>query len=235
MLQPDIFWSQVHSVPNVVNVDQDSSSEDEAETNKGPSARTGGVKLLLSYYGPPEHKKGEVSVLLYKKPVSLWLILIQCLQTGPFKRLYPCLWCKEVFTRGRKTNSNLYGHRDGEPDRLPCPGRKRAIKAGMKLPPTYQESQKAKMAETASGQMMQAFINKPKFSVEILNVILVIWIVRHAIAWQRFSDFTLRAAFKLSNPGADMWSPTWAAKTAKRLYNSLHSAVLQRVLVSLIF
>lgn len=105
----------------------------------------------------------------------------------------------------------------------------------MKLPPTYQESQKAKMAETDSGQMMQAFINKPKFSVEILNIILVIWIVCHAITWQRFSDFTLRGAFKLSNPGAEMRSPTWAAKTAKRLYNSLHSAVLQRVLVSLIF
>jgi hypothetical protein len=102
----------------------------------------------------------------------------------------------------------------------------------MELPPTYQELQKAEAKKTAGGKFMDSFLDRPVFSVQMLNVLLVLWIIRHALPWMRFSDPILRGAFKLANPSADMRSPTWAAQTAKKVYKSLHSEVLQKVKVS---
>lgn len=74
----------------------------------------------------------------------------------------------------------------------------------MKLPATYQEVQKAKNKKTPGGKFMDSFLNRPTFSVQMLNVLLVLWMLQHALAWLRFSDPILQSAFKLANPSADM-------------------------------
>lgn len=92
--------------------------------------------------------------------------------------------------------------------------------------------QKAANKKTPGGQLMESFLELPAFSVQMLNVLLVLWIIRHALAWMRFSDPILRSAFQLSNQSADIRSPTWAARTAKKIYEALHSKVLKSVNVS---
>lgn len=69
----------------------------------------------------------------------------------------------------------------------------------------------------------------------MLNILLVLWIIRHALAWMRFSDPILRSAFKLSNQAADMRSPTWAAQTAKKIHKALHVEVLKSLKVCDLF
>jgi hypothetical protein len=60
------------------------------------------------------------------------------------------------------------------------------------------------------------------------------WILKHALPFNRFYDVPLRAAFKLANRRAELRTPTWAAGVAKELYLSLSSAAIALVYVSLI-
>lgn len=61
------------------------------------------------------------------------------------------------------------------------------------------------------------------------------WIMKHALPFNRFYDMPLRAAFKLVNQRADLRTPTWAAGVAKDLYLSLSSAAIALVSVSVVF
>lgn len=109
------------------------------------------------------------------------------------------------------------------------------------LGPTYQERMKAQeerehstnaSATNSSAALMNAFITRPPFSVDTLNVLLAIWVLRHALPWVQFHDPTLRAAFHLTHAKADLRSSTWAASTAKELYFSMYDQLLSKITVS---
>lgn len=80
-----------------------------------------------------------------------------------------------------------------------------------------------------------SFLSSASFSVDLCNKVLVIWIMKHALPFNRFYDIPLRAAFKLANQRADLRTPTWAAGVAKNLYLSLSSAAIALVSVSCSF
>lgn len=158
-----------------------------------------------------------------------------CLKSGDDPRSFKCRWCKGSFVRGARSHYNLYAHRDGAKGRAVCPRRARVIQSGMKLPKTWQQDQaeNAQALNQANGQStLDAFLSEPTFSVELCNIVLVIWILWHALPFNRFYDCPLRAAFKLANRRADLRTPTWAANISKELYLTLSSAVIDLVSVS---
>lgn len=104
----------------------------------------------------------------------------------------------------------------------------------MKLPPTWKELNEPVEVVLNPGNTMKSFLSQSTFSVDLLNVVLVIWILRHALPWLRFQDPTLRAAFKLGNRAAQLRSPKWAATTAKELFFSLYNVVISRIQVGLL-
>lgn len=102
---------------------------------------------------------------------------------------------------------------------------------GHGLPPTYDERNQPTEKDSSSAALMKSSVNRPPFNVDILNVLLVIWLLRHALPWVRFQDPTLRAAFHLTHGKADLRSPTWAAATAKELYSSLYDQLISQIKV----
>jgi hypothetical protein len=103
----------------------------------------------------------------------------------------------------------------------------------MKLPPTYKQKQEQMAKEPNDKGILSAFISGPTFTVDLLNMILVMWIVRHALPWARFEDPALRAAFHSVNRGAVVRSRTWAAQQSVILYSALHEKAINAVKVSL--
>lgn len=143
-----------------------------------------------------------------------------------------------LFIRGSRSHYNLYAHRDGAKGRAPCPRRARAIQFGLVLPNSWaqEQAENAQELTEANGQnTLDAFLSQLTFSVELCNIVLVIWILWHTLPFNRLYDFPLRAAFKLANRRADLRSPTWAAGISKELYLNLSLAVIDLVLVSLHF
>ncbi|KAH9813172.1 hypothetical protein DFH28DRAFT_838195, partial [Melampsora americana] len=57
---------------------------------------------------------------------------------------------------------------------------------------------------------LDAFLAAPKFDVERLNQIIVLWQTRQALPWRCIEDPLLRAAFLLANPAAVLRSSWWA-------------------------
>jgi hypothetical protein len=103
------------------------------------------------------------------------------------------------------------------------------------LPNTWAQDQaeNAQVANEANGQQtLDVFLSQATFSVDLCNTVLVIWILWHALPFNRFYDGPLRAAFKLANRRADLRTPTWAAGIAKELYHNLSSSVIDLVFVS---
>lgn len=47
----------------------------------------------------------------------------------------------------------------------------------MKLPSTYQELQKVATKATPGAKFMDSFLERPVFSVHLLNILLVLWII----------------------------------------------------------
>lgn len=147
-------------------------------------------------------------------------------------RFYKCRFCHRTFT-GDKTGTsyfNLRGHRNGSASRPVCKMRHRAIAAGMELLPSYQEQQE--LIEKPNQGTLAAFLSGPTFTVELLNMLLVMWVVRHALPWSRFEDPTLRAAFHSVNRGAVVRSRCWAAQQSVILYSDLHNKAINTVKVS---
>lgn len=125
----------------------------------------------------------------------------------------------------------MYGHQDGYKKQKPCPGRQRAIQSGVVLPPTWKELNEPVQVSMNSGNTLKSILSQSTFSVKLFNVVLVIWILRHALPWIWFQNTTLRAAFKLRNPDGVVRSPKWAASTAKELFFSLYNVVISRIKV----
>lgn len=140
---------------------------------------------------------------------------------------YQCRWCNKIFKNGRQSYWNLWGHRDGSANRPACKNRHRAIESGRKLPPTYHEQNKKSQDST-----LTSFVTGPTFTVELLNMILVLWIIRHTLPWARFEDPALRTAFYSVNRGAVVRSSTWAAQQSVQLFGALHDKAINTLKVS---
>lgn len=112
-----------------------------------------------------------------------------------------------------------------------CTMRHKAIKAGVILPPSYLETIEAGSEEKTNS--LDSYFKGPKFTPDLMNMILVLWVVRHALPWARFEDPALRAAFYTVNCGAMVRSRTWAAQQAVLLHSSLHKKAINTVKVSL--
>lgn len=162
----------------------------------------------------------------------LTLIFSLCLNSGDAPRSFKCRWCMGLFIRGSRSHYNLYAHRDGAKGRAPCPRRARAIQFGLVLPNSWaqEQAENAQELTEANGQnTLDAFLSQLTFSVELCNIVLVIWILWHTLPFNRLYDFPLRAAFKLANRRADLRSPTWAAGISKDLYLNLSLEVIYLV------
>lgn len=147
--------------------------------------------------------------------------------------MYPCLWCGKKYRDGETNHFNLKGHRDGAVGRKHCICRDKAISAGVKLPPSYREKvEAAKAAENAKGpkpSLLDMFLEIPKFTVRLLNRMLVLWLVRQALPWNRMADPLLIAAFQFANPSAVLYTPAWAAREAMKIYEGMHNDIIQRL------
>lgn len=98
----------------------------------------------------------------------------------------------------------------------------------MKLPPTYDQQQESNKKNST----LTSFVTGPVFSTDLLNMILVLWIVRHALPWIRFHDPALRAAFYSINRSAVLRSTAWATKQSVHLFEGLHNKAINTLKVS---
>lgn len=154
-----------------------------------------------------------------------------------------CLWCGKEYKVGKKGNFNLFGHRDGDVNRKPCTGRVKALAQGAVLPPTWEAKKDARMALEAENEAsksgkhgtLDSFLNVPKFSVALLNMIMVLWLLRNSIPWLRMEDPYLQAAFLLCNPAATLWSASWSARKAMEYFEEFHGKLIRTLQVSSLY
>ncbi|KNE98017.1 hypothetical protein PSTG_08690 [Puccinia striiformis f. sp. tritici PST-78] len=129
---------------------------------------------------------------------------------------YECRWCGVTYKKGEGTRGNLVKHRDGSSNQAPCSNRADAILAGAKLPLTAKE-----IAEKGSSAVQLG-----PFDGRVFNQLLVMWLVRHLLPWNRIEDIDLEVAFRYARPGIKINSRGWAASEAHRLYCNLQDKVI---------
>ncbi|KNE86901.1 hypothetical protein PSTG_19730, partial [Puccinia striiformis f. sp. tritici PST-78] len=121
-------------------------------------------------------------------------------------------------------------HRDGSITstglRKACPGRLGAINAGAKLPISADDEDSAIQSKKNATGTLNAFFQKERFDNKTMNKILVLWLIRHSLAWNRFEDHLLRVAFDYSNATSSIFCRTWAALHARKLYVTLQEQVI---------
>ncbi|POV94459.1 hypothetical protein PSTT_16848 [Puccinia striiformis] len=112
-----------------------------------------------------------------------------------------------------------------------CKQRAKAKKAGHRLPETVAErlAREAQESQDSKQTKLTGFVPTNKFACRVLNQIIVIWQVRHALPWARIKDAELRAAFLYSNKDARLYSRRWAADEAKQLYAGLQKKVFEEL------
>ncbi|KAI7940763.1 hypothetical protein MJO28_013048 [Puccinia striiformis f. sp. tritici] len=139
-------------------------------------------------------------------------------ETGE-KLMFKCKWCRHDYKKGVKTDSNLTKHRDGASDRNTCSGRSKAIASGAKLPPTAKEMILNK--ERRELGTMRAYLKHAAFDTWVFNQLLVMWLIRFSLAWNRIEDFLLHVAIDYARHGVHINTRVWAATEAHRLYLNL--------------
>lgn len=144
-------------------------------------------------------------------------------ETGPKPPGYKCQFCLQVFAKGPSGWSNLNGHCDGSESQPVCPNCHKAT--SLRLPPTFKQ-QESKKNKSSSGPL-HTFVLVVKFSVELFNQILVIWVLLHALPWALMEDVPLQASFSFSNI-----SESWAQLASTRLYEDMLKTVIQELNVS---
>ncbi|KAI9613150.1 hypothetical protein H4Q26_010429 [Puccinia striiformis f. sp. tritici PST-130] len=162
-----------------VDLVQDSDEENQkAATAKAPRDKTkdrdGFDHAVLYFYPPGEGPK-----------------------QAPGELAHACRWCPKEYMATDRSTSNLKTHRDGAifktSQRLPCPGRAKAIAAGASLPPTAAAVVSANSKEkAASSGTLIAYTTKGRFDNSTLNRLTVIWMIRQSLPWLRIKDFHLR-------------------------------------------
>ncbi|POW22985.1 hypothetical protein PSHT_00715 [Puccinia striiformis] len=104
-----------------------------------------------------------------------------------------------------------------------------AIVDGGKFPPSADEEDSAAKKKQNATSTLTAFTQKGRFDNATLNKILVFWIIRQSLPWNRFSDYLLGVAIDYCNANADVYSRTWAATYAHKLYINLQGKVIQDI------
>ncbi|OAV85415.1 hypothetical protein PTTG_30538, partial [Puccinia triticina 1-1 BBBD Race 1] len=99
-----------------------------------------------------------------------------------------------------------------------------AISAGANLPPTAKDVEN-EMREGQHG-MIKAYAKHTIFDPRVFNQLLVMWLVRFSLPWSRIKDFLLGVAFDYARRGIILFSRTWAATEAHRLYLNLQNNVI---------
>ncbi|KNE92348.1 hypothetical protein PSTG_14248 [Puccinia striiformis f. sp. tritici PST-78] len=210
----DLNGSQAHLEPNenIMDLTQDSDHENnKAKKTRKTRARKDsefGLDNIELYFHQPVFSNGATTFTLEPDAEGQS-------QSGKIVELeplyYKCQWCGVTYKKGEGTRGNLVKHRDGTANRAPCTHRANAIRAIAKLPLTAKEVAAAKeMVADKSG----AF----NFDPRILNQIIVMWLVRHSLPWNRIEDHKLDFAFRYSRPGLKLNSRVWAASEAHKLY-----------------
>ncbi|KAI7937675.1 hypothetical protein MJO29_014990 [Puccinia striiformis f. sp. tritici] len=118
------------------------------------------------------------------------------------------------------------GQTKGLTYKCPCPGRLGAINAGAKLPISADDEDSAIQSKKNATGTLNAFVQKGRFDNKTMNKILVLWLIRHSLAWNRFEDHLLRVAFDYSNATSSIFCRTWAALHARKLYVTLQEQVI---------
>ncbi|KAI9622452.1 hypothetical protein H4Q26_015131, partial [Puccinia striiformis f. sp. tritici PST-130] len=196
----------------VVNLDQDSDDENAkaAKAAKKVKAVKGGFDNPKLYFFDGSPAPDQKNGLTYK-----------------------CRWCPKSVQVPLSSISNLKTHRDGSIGqtgvRKACPGRHRAIVDGGKFPPSADEEDSAAKKKQNATSTLTAFTQKGRFDNATLNKILVFWIIRQSLPWNRFSDYLLGVAIDYCNANADVYSRTWAATYAHKLYINLQGKVIQDI------
>ncbi|OAV90892.1 hypothetical protein PTTG_28167 [Puccinia triticina 1-1 BBBD Race 1] len=149
---------------------------------------------------------------------------------------YRCRWCPKSVQVPLSTISNLKTHCDGSINetgfRKACLGRSKAIAEGGNFPPSAEEMMtENKKKEGASGTLVN-FVQKGRFDNKTFNKLLVFWLIRHSLPWARFGDYSLGVTFDYSNATTHVFSETWAALEARRLYIDLQKQVISQIHVS---
>lgn len=196
--------------PIELDLDQDDGVSETMETSSVGirSQQVKDAKELRRYYEPPEHVGNE---------------------TGPNPRGYKCRYCHVTYAKCPSGWSNLYSHRDGSESRPVCVACHLAT--DLQLPPTYKQRMKAEAEKNTeknkgSSGTLDKFVSVVKFSVEIFNQVMVIWILLHALPWARMEDTPLRAAFRFGNINAAVRSATWAQRASACLYGDMLKEVV---------
>ncbi|PLW04688.1 hypothetical protein PCASD_25865, partial [Puccinia coronata f. sp. avenae] len=150
---------------------------------------------------------------------------------------YKCLWCPKSVRVNSSTNSNLKTHCDGSSTqnqvRKPCPGRGKAISKGANLPQSStEEAEEQKKKNATNTGTLTSFVHKGCFNNKTLNKLLVFWVIQHLLPWSLFDDFFLGVAFDYCNINSVIFSQTWAADYARKLYVNLQQQVIAAINVS---
>ncbi|OAV96573.1 hypothetical protein PTTG_26341 [Puccinia triticina 1-1 BBBD Race 1] len=140
------------------------------------------------------------------------------------KMMYKCKWCSAVCKKGVGTKSNLLKHCDGNWDHLPCSAQMDATAKGDKLPLTAKDIENDTQEE--QNGMIKAYAKDAAFDPRVFNQLLVLWLVWFSLPWCRIRDFLLGIAFNYAQRGIVLYSRTWAATEAHRLYLNLQANVV---------
>ncbi|KAA1077822.1 hypothetical protein PGT21_021231 [Puccinia graminis f. sp. tritici] len=151
---------------------------------------------------------------------------------------YNCVWCLKTVKASTSSYYNLKVHRDGSnikgTIRGACPSREKAIAAGSKLPRTAAQCAKEDSEAIKNpGNTLASYVTKGRFDNNTLNKMMVFWLIRQSLPWARFEDEHLCISLNLIDPRANLYSRTWAAKTAGNLYLALQKSVLDDINLSL--
>ncbi|POW03847.1 hypothetical protein PSTT_10799 [Puccinia striiformis] len=213
-LSTDIVASQEPS--EVYDYDQDSEVEIEqieskARNRKADDDDDDNFSYVEDFFEPPFWKKGD--------PPNTALN-------------FQCKWCRVPYRIHETSRANLRTHRDGAKqagkNNHGCKNRAKAKKAGHRLPETVAE-RLAREAQDSKQTKLTGFVPTKRFECRVLNQILVIWQVRHALPWSRIEDAKLRAAFLYANKDARLYSRRWSADEAKQLYAGLWKKVFEEL------
>ncbi|KNE97133.1 hypothetical protein PSTG_09560 [Puccinia striiformis f. sp. tritici PST-78] len=202
---------QVIDVESTIDIVQD-SDEENAKAEKNSKVDTDEFDSVKLHYHTPYKADDQV------KEGAL---------------TYKCRWCPKSVRVNGSTDSNLKTHRDGAINRnrlrKSCPGRGKAVIQGANLPISSDEKAAAKEKKTTPSGTLTAYVTKGKFDINTMNKILLFWIIRQSLPWSRFGDYLLGVAFDYSNPNSKVFSRTWAAFNARKLYLSLQFKVISDI------
>lgn len=135
--------------------------------------------------------------------------------------------------------TNLKIHRDGSTQLTKsgnpgCKNRQAAIDHGANLPPTEAElrllcSMEINEDVSLPPNTLAALSQWATFDNDVLNQMMVLWLLRQAQPWSRIEDIDLRACFCYANKQAQLKGCTWAAQQGHEVYLSLHDEVFQKL------